>query len=172
MLKTDESLLLEKVSYVKTKEKEMLNRVKGIRYETSKQNPKKQLPITRQSKQYNLQGKSKVSPNLTNNRKSCVDIKNSVPLSIGTVSFITVGGLNNFGNICYLNSALQMLRSLATVWQMHLKNSINDPFAKIFKNIMDHDGDISSHLQFFLHEMHVRNAQFTPGMQQDVHEAI
>ena len=65
-----------------------------------------------------------------------------------------------------------MLRSLATVWLMHLKKSINDPFAKIFKNILDHDGDTSSHLQFFLHEMHVRNAQFTPGMQQDVHEAI
>ena len=36
MLKTDESLLLQKVSYVKTKEKEMLNRVKGTRSETSK----------------------------------------------------------------------------------------------------------------------------------------
>ena len=154
----------------------MLNRVKGTRSETSKQNPKKRLPITRQSKQYHFQGKTKVSskksPNLSNNRKRYVDIKNSVSLSIDTVSFITVGGLKNFGNTCYLNSALQMLRSLATVWQMHLKKSIDDPFAKIFKNIMDHDGDTSSHLQLVLHEMHVRNAQFTPGMQQDVHEAI
>ena len=64
-----------------------------------------------------------------------------------------------------------MLRSVSSVWQMHLEKSINDPFAKEFKNIMDHDGD-TSHLQSFLHETHLRNAQFTPGMQQDVHEAI
>ena len=50
MLKTDESLLLQKVPYVKTKEKELLKKVQGIRSATSIQNPKKQLPATRQSK--------------------------------------------------------------------------------------------------------------------------
>ena len=77
-----------------------------------------------------------------------------------------------FGNTCYVNSALQMLQSLSTVWQIYLEKSINDPFAKEFKNIMDHHGDILSHLQSFLHDMHQRNAQFTPATQQDVHEAI
>ena len=46
-------------------------------------------------------------------------------------------GLNIFGNTCYVNSPLQMLRSLSTVWQIHLEKSINDPFAKEFKNIMN-----------------------------------
>ena len=71
-----------------------------------------------------------------------------------------------------MNSALQMLRSLTTVWQIHLEKSINDSFAKEFRNIMDYDNDTSLHLQSFLHEMHLRNAQFAPGTQQDVHEAI
>ena len=176
MLKTDESLLLQKVPYVKTKEKEMLKKVKGIRSVTSKQNSKKQLPATKQSKQRHFRGKSQVastkSAKFSSNSKGSLNSKNCVPLPSSVVSFITVGRLTNFGNTCYVNSALQMLRSLSTVWQIHLDKSINDSFVKEFKIMMDHSDDASSHLQSFLHEIRMRNAQFNPGTQQDVHEAI
>ena len=187
MENTDEYLLLQDVPYLRTKQRKMLIDVRkgaraskvNLKKKTEKiqtKNPYPNPKIKIRSKVHQFQKKGKTTrtehkkdfdtQNKDNNRNNVSLSNNKI------VPFIPVTGIVNFGNTCYANSALQMLRALPWIWEENLQES-SDDFVNTFNIIMQNDRNLITQTTYrtFLTNLEEKG-EFIPYEQQDVHEAL